>query len=458
MGEFRSRIAFSLLIAALVAVATISMVVDRRARLTGGSLLPGWTRVVLDAAVPLQKMVALPFDVARDAWTRYVALVDVADQNQALRSQLAELREDNLQLREALVASGRLERIAEMRDDFDVPMRPAELVGVDVSPWFRSVLLDRGQTDGVLSGMPVISEDGLVGLVTATSSRAAKGMTVLDRQSAVDATVQRSRSRGIVRGRGSEGIAFEFVARGADVVVGDLVITSGLGGVYPKGLRIGRVTAVSDPGAKLVQTATPGARGRLREARAGVRDPAPRPDHGAPLPGRGRGRRARAAGLVKRVLGLLGLGAVALTLQGAVASFLPARFCPDLGFLLVVALGLCWRSAVGGVCVAGAIGYTTDLLSGSLLGQHALLRLAAYAVARFGNRHLNLRGALPQAVFVAVLTCANAFAMALLTSFFSPGTRGRDGRAPRAAAAGRRQRPVRAADRAGHRAHRRQAG
>ena len=125
---------------------------------------------------------------------------------------------------------------------------------------------------------------------------------------------------------------------------------------------------------------------------------------------------------MKRVLGLLGLGVVALTLQGAVPSFLPARFCPDLGFLLVVALGLCWRSAVGGVCVAGAIGYTTDLLSGSLLGQHALLRLAAYAVARFGNRHLNLRGALPQAIFVAVLTSANAFAMALLTSFFSPGT------------------------------------
>jgi rod shape-determining protein MreD len=125
---------------------------------------------------------------------------------------------------------------------------------------------------------------------------------------------------------------------------------------------------------------------------------------------------------VKRIFGLLGLGAMALTLQGAVASFLPARFCPDLGFLLVVALGLCWRSAVGGVCVAGAIGYTSDLLSGSLLGQHALLRLTAYAVARFGNRHLNLRGALPQAIFVAVLTCANAFAMALLTSFFSPGT------------------------------------
>jgi rod shape-determining protein MreD len=125
---------------------------------------------------------------------------------------------------------------------------------------------------------------------------------------------------------------------------------------------------------------------------------------------------------VKRVLGLLGLGAVALTLQGAVAGFLPVRFCPDLGFLLVVALGLCWRSAVGGICVSAAIGFATDLLSGSLLGQHALLRLAAHALARLGNRHLSLRGMLPQALFVAVLTCANAFAMALITSFFSPGS------------------------------------
>jgi rod shape-determining protein MreC len=256
MGEIRSRIAFSLLVAVLVAAATISMVVDRRARLIGESALPDWTTFVLDAAVPLQKMVALPFDVGRDAWKRYVALIDVGEQNEALRSQLAALREDNLQLREALVESGRLERIAEMRDDFEVPMRPAALVGVDVSPWFRSVLLDRGQDDGVFSGMPVISADGLVGLVTATSSSAAKTMTVIDRQSAVDATVQRSRSRGIVRGRGDDGLAFEFVARGADVLIGDLVITSELGGVYPKGVRIGRVTAVSAPGANLVQTAT----------------------------------------------------------------------------------------------------------------------------------------------------------------------------------------------------------
>ncbi len=125
---------------------------------------------------------------------------------------------------------------------------------------------------------------------------------------------------------------------------------------------------------------------------------------------------------MKRVFGLLGLGAVALTLQGAVATFIPPRFCPDLGLLLVVALGLCWRSPVGGVCVTAAIGFASDLLSGSLLGQHALMRLAAYAMARVGSRHLNLRGPLPQAIFVAGVTAANAIALSLLTSFFSPGS------------------------------------
>ena len=256
MAEFRSRIRLSFLVALLIAVATVSMVVDRRALWAGGRELPAWAGPVVDAAVPLQKAVALPVDLVRGAWSRYVALAGAQEESERLRHELARLEEENLQLREALVASGRLERIAEMRDDFEVPMLPAELVGSDVSPWFRSVLLDRGRGDGVRSGMPVISEQGLVGLVTATSRGAAKTMLLLDRQTAIDGTVQRSRARGIVRGRGDDRLEFEFVARGGDVQVGDLVITSGLDGVYPKGLLIGRVSAVPEPGSKLLSTAS----------------------------------------------------------------------------------------------------------------------------------------------------------------------------------------------------------
>jgi rod shape-determining protein MreC len=256
MAEAQNRVRLSLLVVALVGIATVSMVVDRRALLSGTRELPTWAGPILDVAVPVQKAMALPVDFVRGAWSHYVALVGVQEDNARMRANLAQLEEENLQLREALVAGGRLARIAEMRDDFEVPMLPAELVGSDISPWFRSVLLDRGRTDGVRSGMPVISEQGLVGLVVATSRHAAKTMLLLDRQTAIDATVQRSRARGIVRGLGEEALGFEFVSRGGDVEVGDVVITSGLDGVYPKGLLIGTMTAVEAPGSKLLRSAT----------------------------------------------------------------------------------------------------------------------------------------------------------------------------------------------------------
>jgi rod shape-determining protein MreC len=204
---------------------------------------------VLELAAPVQKALGAPVEAARGAWRRYVDLLAVRQENDHLRERVAQLEEENLQFREALVESGRLKRIAEMRTDLEVPMRPAQVVGQDVSPWFRSVLLDRGRSDGVRAGMPVLTESGVVGLLTATSPHAARTLLLLDPQSSVDGIVQRSRARGIVRGTGNEQLDFEFFVRGDDVQVGDVVITSGFGGTFPKGLRLGEVVAVhADPG------------------------------------------------------------------------------------------------------------------------------------------------------------------------------------------------------------------
>lgn len=255
MTDNRSRIAVALVVAAIAGVALVSMVVDRRA-FGRGHELSWWSGAVLDLAVPVQKMVSTPIEFARSGFRDYVALLEVREENESLRDRLAAISEENLQLREALVASGRLARIAEMRDDFEIPMLPAELVGLDVSAWFRSGLIDRGRQHGVFSGMPVINEQGLVGLVTATSRSAAKLMLLIDRQSAVDAVVQRSRSRGIVRGSRGDNLEFEFVVRDGDVQPGDVLVTSGLGGVYPKGLRIGEVTEVSASDSKMLRTAS----------------------------------------------------------------------------------------------------------------------------------------------------------------------------------------------------------
>ena len=255
MTEIRSRILLAGLTALLVGIALINMVVDRRALAQGGRELSWWSGLVLDVAVPVQKTIALPFEMARGSWADYVALIDVRRENGDLRERMVAIEDENLQLREALLASGRLGRIAEMREEFDVPMLRAELVGLDASTWFRSVLLDRGRNHGVHSGMPLISEQGLVGLVTATSRNAAKGMLLLDRQSAVSVVVQRSRARGVVRGIG-DGLVFEFVGRDSDVAPGDILITSSLGGVFPKSLRVGVITAVEEEGAQLLREAS----------------------------------------------------------------------------------------------------------------------------------------------------------------------------------------------------------
>ncbi len=256
MRDFLRRIRLPLVFAALLLLTTTLMVVDRRTMLEGGSDHSWFSGVLIEIATPIQKLIRLPVDLLGRTWTDYVALVDLRRDNEALRSRVAALEEENLQFREALVASGNLERIVQMRENFEVPLLPSEVVGQDVFPWFRSILLDRGRSHEVLSGMPVVSNHGVVGLVTATSPHASRAMMLLDRQSAVDAIVQRSRARGIVRGKGTGELEFVFMVRGDDVQPDDVVITSGVGGVYPKGLRIGTIVAVQTDEARLLHTGT----------------------------------------------------------------------------------------------------------------------------------------------------------------------------------------------------------
>lgn len=255
MPDFWKRVRAPIAFGLLCLVTAVTMVLDRPLDEARGDDLPWWQGWLFEIAVPIQKLVTVPVDKLRGAWRSYVDVLELSDQNARLRARVIELEEANLQYREALVASGNLQRVAAMRDDFEIPMMPSEIVGLDVSPWFRSVLIDRGGRHGVRPGFPVITDRGVVGLVTATSGHAAKTMLLLDRQSAIDGIVQRTRARGIVRGLGSDELEFEFVVRGSDVREGDVVITSGMGGVYPKGLRIGRVSEVVDPEGQLLQTA-----------------------------------------------------------------------------------------------------------------------------------------------------------------------------------------------------------
>ena len=255
MPDFWRRARTPLAFALLLLLATVTMISDRNALREGDRELSWIEGVLLDVAAPVQRVLAAPFVALSGVWEGYVAVLDVRADNERLVERIAELEEENLQYREALVTGGRLGDIAQMREEFESPMLASRVVGLDVSPWFRAVLVDRGERQGIHAGNPVITHDGVVGVVTATSSGAAKTMLLLDRQSAVDGLVQRSRVRGVVRGQGTDRLGFEFVVREADVRRGDVIISSGLDGVYPRGLRIGQVEEVEDPGGRLLQTA-----------------------------------------------------------------------------------------------------------------------------------------------------------------------------------------------------------
>ena len=124
---------------------------------------------------------------------------------------------------------------------------------------------------------------------------------------------------------------------------------------------------------------------------------------------------------MKRVVVLAALGLLVPMLQGAVAPFLPRATCPDVALLLVIALGVALPSAAGGVAFVAWIGFVSDLLSGSLQGQHALLWLFAFGVARLTSLRVNLQGPFAQMALAAILTVASAFGLAALTAFFASG-------------------------------------
>ena len=120
----------------------------------------------------------------------------------------------------------------------------AELIGRDPSPWFKTIIIDKGKADGIEKGFAVVVPEGIVGQIVHVSYHYSKVLLIIDSNSAVDALVQKTRARGVVKGEPTGLCFFDYVLRKHEINVGDTVVSSGLDGVYPKGLRIGHVSEV----------------------------------------------------------------------------------------------------------------------------------------------------------------------------------------------------------------------
>ncbi|MFU8818931.1 MAG: rod shape-determining protein MreC [Desulfurivibrio sp.] len=173
----------------------------------------------------------------------YRELIGVREENRRLREELRHYQAATTQYREAVATNVRLKKLLGLKESLPDPTITARVIGRDPSLWFKTLTIDRGSSDGVERGMPAVTVEGIVGQVINTSPNYAKILLANDPNSAVDVIIQKNRIQGIIKGDGNEFI-LHYVLRNSDVEKGDHIITSGLGGVFPKGLPVGRVAEV----------------------------------------------------------------------------------------------------------------------------------------------------------------------------------------------------------------------
>ena len=201
-------------------------------------------RTVLGVLSPLLHPVYRVSGFVVDMWDRYMRLVDTHSENMRLREDIRALNLRVLEADEAFLANKRLELLLNIKKSVREPTIAATVIGEDVTSWFRSLIIDRGSSSGIREGMAVISADGVVGQTVKVSPTTSRVLLLTDHASGISATIQRSRARGVVKGKSEMNCTLEFTTRGEDVKVGDTVITSGIGGVFLKGIPIGEVTMV----------------------------------------------------------------------------------------------------------------------------------------------------------------------------------------------------------------------
>lgn len=197
---------------------------------------------------PVQRGADAALGAFSSMWYGYVDLRGVREENGRLKEEVARLEQALWMERDLIASYRRLSSVLEFAER--IPGNPivAEVVGLDASAWFRTITVNRGTAHGVALNASVIAAGGLVGRVISIGSDVAQIQLLTDRDCSVGALLARTRARGVVAGSGEQasptGLTLNYVSNLEDVVEGDLIVTSGMDGIYPKGIAIGRVASV----------------------------------------------------------------------------------------------------------------------------------------------------------------------------------------------------------------------
>jgi len=203
-------------------------------------------QIIVEIVAPIQDFIKETVRVTEELWLKYFGLINAHNENIHLKGEIDALRMENSRYRELLATHQRLQKLLQFKQTTGQPVLAAQVIGRDPTGWFRSVIIDKGQRAGLKINMPVVNAKGVVGRLVSVSHNYANVLLVIDQNSAVDSIVQRSRDNGIVKGLSSKVCSLDYVLKTSDVVIGDMVVTSGLGRVFPKGIPVGEVIEVKD--------------------------------------------------------------------------------------------------------------------------------------------------------------------------------------------------------------------
>ena len=215
---------------------------------------PAWNpigRLVIELTAPVQNLIKKSTDGVEDFWLNYFQLVQIRQENIDLKATVDSLKMENSRYRERLSTHERTQELLQFKQTISRPVLAAQVVGLDPTGWFKSVIINKGSKAGLGLDMPVVDASGVVGKIVSFSPNYAKVLLIIDQNSAVDCLVQSSRDRGIIMGLSAETCKLNYVVKSSEVAVKDRVVTSGLGGIFPKGLPVGEVLNVADISGKL---------------------------------------------------------------------------------------------------------------------------------------------------------------------------------------------------------------
>lgn len=204
--------------------------------------------------LPLEVVVSLDQAVA-NSWHRYVALQGVAEENQRLRQDMEWLRGENNRLREEAAATQRLTALLQFKEQASSAIVAAQVIGRDATNRYRSVILNKGEHEGIHPDMGVVTPAGVVGRVVKTTGGTSVVLLITDPNNAIAGLIQRTRDEGIVEGTPQGHVRLKYIPLLSGVTEGDRVVTSGLVGGFPRGLTIGTITAIDKEEGALFQTA-----------------------------------------------------------------------------------------------------------------------------------------------------------------------------------------------------------